>query len=289
MPKDIIINEYLVAFIDLLGFSIKVKNIKNNYDLQKIFEVVDRLHDVFGKNPKDDFEKRERELSERSVLSLSDALVIATALKSSLSKTMGVFDNWCCEVESLGINQAICAGDGIFLRGGVSKGQFYFENDILISDAMIRAYETERDVSTYPLICLDEKTHKWFDSNKGNDCYADDIKPKNTLFKSFQINDEKSVYAIDYIGIGISAAGEGFSYEDQQEYLKTSKEMKDKVRGNIAKRNAIKFINAHKMAIETELEKDHIEKDMQKYLWLKKYHNDTILDYFPSHKELLIV
>ncbi len=289
MTKNIVLNEYLVAFVDLLVFSVKVKNINDNNDILKVFECVNFVYDVFGKNPKDDFEIKERELSERSILSLSDALVIATALESSVSETIGVFDNWCSEVNTLGINQAICTANGIFLRGGVSKGQFYFENDILISNAMIRAYETERDVSTYPLICLDEITHKWFDSNKGNDFYADDIKPKDILFKSFPINDEKTVYAIDYFSIGISAASDGFSFEDQQEYSKTSKETKDKVREDIATRNSIKFVNAHKVAIETELKKDHEEKNMKKYLWLKKYHNETILDYFPSHNELLIV
>ena len=51
----------------------------------------------------------------------------------------------------------------------------------------------------------------------------------------------------------------------------------------------MRYADKHKSAIENELNKDHQEDIMQKYLWLKKYHNDTILDYFPSHNELLIL
>jgi hypothetical protein len=289
MTNNTSLPEYLVAFVDLLGFSNEVKNIKDNHDFQEVLQKIKYVHDIFGKNLKDKYDIEERELSERYVLSLSDSVIIATALNSRISETMGVFDNWCYDVHTIGINQAICAANGIFLRGGISKGQFYFENDILISQAMITAYETEKNVSTYPIICLDDLTYKWFESHKDNNCYAEYIKPINTLFKTFSISAEKTVYAIDYIGIGISAAEEEFSCKDQQEYSKASKKMKDKVKGNIAKRNAIKFINAHKMAIETELEKSHKCDIMCKFLWLRRYHNDTVIKVFPHHKELLIL
>jgi len=291
MSDQLKMNEYLVAFVDLLGFGKKVLAVKTDDDLKKIHDTVQFVHDTFGKNPKDQHDQYERDVSRRKILSLSDSLVIATALNSPLSQIIGSFDNWCDEVHTLGINQAICAANGIFLRGGVSKGQFYFAADVLLSQAQVNAYKIESKTARYPVICLDESAYKFFVTNKGNQNYADDINPTKSLFMQYKPENGKTQYCIDYIRIGAGAGYDEFTATDKKEWRESSTDLRDQVRENIALRNAKKFFIWHKQAIEYEISinKDNADEGViEKYLWLQKYHNDVAQEWFPGDTDCII-
>jgi len=291
MSKQLAMNQYLVAFVDILGFGNKVLAVKTDDDLTKIYETVRFVHDTFGKTPKDRHEEYERDVSMRRILSLSDSLVIASALNSPISRVMGTYDNWCDEVHNLGMNQAICAANGIFLRGGLSKGQFYFSDDILLSKAQVNAYKIESKIAKYPVICLDDSAHKFFISHHDNQNYADEINPAKRLFMEYSPEDGDVKYCLDYIRIGIDAAYDEFTWSDKEEWRGAPLELRDKVRVEIAIRNSKKFLMHHKMAVENELLMNAEISDpriLEKYTWLRNYHNEAVNEFFPDDSDCLI-
>jgi len=291
MSEQLKMNQYLVAFIDILGFGNKVLSVRSNDELLKIHETVRLVHDTFGKTPKDKHEEYERNVSMRKIISLSDSLIIASALSSPISKIMGTYDNWCDEVHTIGINQAICAANGIFLRGGLSKGQFYFSEDILLSQAQVSAYKIESKTAKYPVICLDEPTYQFFLTHKDNQNYADDINPTKSLFMEYEPEKGKIQYCVDYIRIGAGAGYEEFTATDKKEWLEAPEGLRDQARENIALRNAKKFFIWHKQAVGNELDINIDNPDsgvLEKYMWLQKYHNEVAKEWFPDDITLLV-
>ena len=47
--------------------------------------------------------------------------------------------------------------NGIFLRGGISIGPYHYDNDILLSPPMIRAYKLETERVSYPVIIVEQQ------------------------------------------------------------------------------------------------------------------------------------
>lgn len=291
MSEQLIMNQYLVAFVDILGFGNKVLAVRTNDELLKIHKTVRLVHDTFGKILKDQHEVYERDVSMRKIISLSDSLIIASALNSPISKIMGTYDNWCDEVHNIGMNQAICAANGIFLRGGLSKGQFYFSDDILLSQAQVNAYKIESKTAKYPVICLDESAYKFFISHRDNLNYDDEINPTKRLFMEYSPEDSERRFCIDYIRIGIGAAYDEFTWTDKEEWHESPPELRDIVRENIAVRNSKKFIMHHKMALENELRVNVDNQEpsvLEKYTWLRNYHNEAVKECFPNDSDFLI-
>ena len=282
-------NEYLVAFVDVLGFGDRVLAMDDDQALRDVHTDISILHDTFNKNPRDVIMEHENTITRRTVLALSDALIIATAFESPVSTSMGVFDNWCDEVHTLGINQAISAANGIFIRGGLSKGQFFFKNDILLSQAMVRAYKVEKDKAEHPIICLDDSTYKFFSNHPDSQYYSDEIQPYRHLFMEYKKKDGEVHYCIDYIRIGISAAYGEFTPTDREQWLAAPKNNRIKLRESIANDHAMKFLKHHKNAIEKELQTSKRKPDVEaKYLWLKEYHNTVANEWFPNNLTCLI-
>ena len=48
--------------------------------------------------------------------------------------------------------------EGLFVRGGVSVGEFYINEDIVFGPALLDAHNTESNLACYPRIVLDDKT-----------------------------------------------------------------------------------------------------------------------------------
>lgn len=48
--------------------------------------------------------------------------------------------------------------EGLFVRGGVSVGDFYINDDIVFGPALLYAHYVESNLACYPRIVLDDKT-----------------------------------------------------------------------------------------------------------------------------------
>ena len=61
------------------------------------------------------------------------------------------------ELLDLAYIQSHLAEDGILIRGATTVGDIYVDERLIFGPALIRAYELERDVASYPRIILDSR------------------------------------------------------------------------------------------------------------------------------------
>src|SRR5207247_7421355 len=98
---------------------------------------------------------------------------------------MGQFDFFLQEIWRMMLAQARCAVKGIFLRGGISRGTFFFEHDILLSPPLVTAYRLESKLAVYPVILIDPSTHDFLANARGRRRYAEDYDPFPQQFRPF--------------------------------------------------------------------------------------------------------
>jgi hypothetical protein len=150
------LNTALVGFIDLLGFKNELSILKTESDFKELYSKIKRVHEEFKKT-QDAENEQTHKMRQKTVLSLSDVVVIAVDFDSPSAKNQGILDVLAIELYYIGFAQALCVIKGIFLRGGFSIGQFFYQNDILISQAMVEAYETESKHAVYPVLTMSPK------------------------------------------------------------------------------------------------------------------------------------
>ncbi len=273
------LNTSLVAFIDLLGFEDQLKNVTTDKELVEIYNRVKIVHDIFDKDPKDSLTRGSHEAVSKRVISLSDAVIISLDFDSPNSEIDGILDIMAQELSLIGSAQALCVAEGIFLRGGLSLGYFFFENDILLSNAVIKSYAMEA-LACWPVIVLEPSFYDYFISHSGNECYSEETAPKNVLFYKFKSPKiDEPVYCLDYLRIVSGDLQQWHTEEDRLRYI-AEKDVKKKqqILNKSYTKNELAFMQAHKESIEKELSMGHTEKIKEKYEWLKDYHNEFIRD-----------
>lgn len=150
----------VVAWIDLLGFRAQIKEANTPETFQAAYRRLRDVHEEFGKesaSPHADQAELNAGMGKR-VVALSDGLVIALNLEddSPSAQVSHLYDRIGFFLEELRFAQARCASMGNFVRGGVDLGYFWFEDDIMLSPALVEAYEMEskKNLAKNPVIIL---------------------------------------------------------------------------------------------------------------------------------------
>jgi hypothetical protein len=144
--------KYVVAFIDILGFSNFIKEAeKRNSDENKQLRV---LLKVLDENP-----VFKNELNENIFLpkdmglicrQISDSFIITAPCSKSndnVPTLLGV------SIKAIQIYQALLS-IGLSVRGGIAVGNLFIEDDNIYGSAFLDAYETESIKAIYPRILL---------------------------------------------------------------------------------------------------------------------------------------
>jgi hypothetical protein len=139
-------DERNVAFIDILGFK-EMVNISPQ-DLSQFHAIFDALQVM--KSMKGFVEGANSSLKPQVSL-FSDNIVI-----SYLENNEDSMYNLILDCIFLYISLLI---HGIFVRGGISKGQLYHDDKFVVGPALIRAYEIESKYSIYPRIVVDDSDY----------------------------------------------------------------------------------------------------------------------------------
>ncbi len=152
--------------------------------------------------------------------------------------------------------------DGLFVRGGISVGDFYINDDIVFGPALLDAHYTESALACYPRIVLDEKT-----ANKLKKYMSD-----------YDSSTQHSKILVDSDGqLFLNYLNTIFKY-----YTKCNNEYEFEI-------IKINLLFRHKMKIEEmlNLHKENI-KVWDKYVWIANYHNYFCNLNFYDEKELQI-
>jgi len=273
---------HLVAFVDILGFGHELEKAKTEDDLKCIYAKVRKVQEAFQlATACDESEHQFQNNAEygRRVLALSDSIVVAVTPKCPMQPLMGGYELLGYALYELIIAQGQCACQGIFVRGGVSHGPFFFENDVLISPAQARAYDLETNAAEFPIIVVTESTRQAVLNVPKMGSYAPNADPTPPVFKKYGKRKWKGeqLYYLDYIGVMLNEDHRGWLPEDLKEY-RTARKKGDDDRAqellNVrAKKDAAFFLHWHRRRIEEAYLATPSEKVRKKYRWLMKYHN----------------
>jgi hypothetical protein len=126
---------FIVAYIDILGFTNMVRNDCENLSNTKYLEL---LRECFN-SIKNTF----KQLAE--IIQFSDSIIISLPLeKKNVINIIEITQNI----------QAEMFKKKILVRGGISFGKHFSESDFLFSDALINAYELEKKQAINPRIVI---------------------------------------------------------------------------------------------------------------------------------------
>ena len=294
--KKIKASSRVVAWIDILGFSQQMQMVKTDADWQAAYRKMLSVHELFAKVSASDEPEVQAEINEnygRTILALSDGLVVTAGLHAKAVQMMSPYDLLMSLVGEILTAQAHCALVGIFLRGGIGTGRFYFDNDILLSPALIRAYKLESERADYPAIVIAKETVETLSSLPGIRHYAKGCEPSLAYFRPFKSPRQKKgerFYFLDYLSYIAEPNNHGFNRDaDRVAYTRTRDPKKRQRIYDLSHwKCALHFMTRHKENLITAYRSSSSERVKSKYRWLMRYHNRTIERFGEFHAPALI-
>ncbi|MBN1364255.1 MAG: hypothetical protein JW976_05550 [Syntrophaceae bacterium] len=95
----------LVIFLDVLGFGKKVKEIREDGDVEDIYGALRFIQEEFERNITHEEKAKNHELEGKTVLAFSDSIIISLLFDSKDTRTMGLFDNMLAHLHSIALSQ----------------------------------------------------------------------------------------------------------------------------------------------------------------------------------------
>ena len=274
------ISHSMVAFVDLLGFSERVKAIETLEDLADVQAKVRNVQTWFGRKPKEKFEREEANLLSKSVLAFSDCVVIAVSSHSELAKMQGGFDVFMGELTSFAYAQAMCVANGIFIRGGVDIGLWYRAGDTMISPAMVGGYEIE-GAACVPMIALSDDMVSTLENHPYRKFYGGDNDPFKKVLRQFtDLPNGKGFWMIDYLPLALEAADGHIRSDERLAYEDADRDERERMRTAAYERDCREIVEAHRDAIRAAHRAAPNASVRKKYVWLANYHNEALKRFY---------
>ena len=197
-------------------------------------------------------------------------------------------------IDQIIMAQAACAMAGIFLRGGISIGPFYFDNDILLSPALVRSYKLETERATYPVILITPETVGALRRLHGLECYARGADPSRDYFRPFKSPRQKKgerFYFLDYVRY--MAAPDNYFFDsladrDACADRRKSDEERQRIFDESHDKSALKALQSHRRRLIEAYNGSPSERVKAKYRWLMDYYNRTLQSITPFYDPALI-
>ena len=225
-----------IVFIDILGFKDIVN--KSNNDNKKAEEILENLKCI-ERIKKENDEIFELTSINRRVTIFSDSIIISYPL---LHYGSGCFLSLVLDIIYISIE---LLDKGVYIRGGMTYGKLYHENNICFGPAMVEVYSLEQE-AIYPRIIIDKKTIEKALESPGLDRYPITFEEIKNLIKI-----EDNIYYIDFLSNALD-------------------EIEEKEKVNNFFSNIKKNITSHLN------NKDYSEEVLKKYKWFVNYYNNSI-------------
>lgn len=149
-------SQYLVAFLDILGFRNMVFE-KENDKISTYFSLINEITNDL---------KRIQSKKDIGSITISDSVILSIPLGGSpLSGKIKKLRELCIAIQKIQFKLSL---NNIWIRGAISFGNAYFnerENQV-VGEAYINAYELEQKIAIYPRVVIDSRLieHLNFDS-----------------------------------------------------------------------------------------------------------------------------
>lgn len=178
--------ERIVAFIDILGFSDLVAHSSGDiHSLCRLTSALDEFYNLLWEYEADGMK------SSFAFTQFSDSIVVSALADSSDSFAM--IQQLLCGIMTLAFDY------GIFVRGGIAKGQLLHDETMLVGPAMVEAHRLESKVAIYPRVILSEELKIDFDEGVAK--YIEEHTSFNTIPGQDLIfsQDDDGWWYLDYI------------------------------------------------------------------------------------------
>ena len=237
MESSVNYQQGLVTLIDILGFS----QIINNKDAHGVLKILNQ----FGRVESSHRQKYMESYFIHKSYIFSDSIIRIRV--PNADREYDIVGTLSMELSDLMYIQGLLYGMGILIRGGISFGQIFFnEDNIVFGEALIKSYKIESEESKYPRIILEDGL----------------IKNSQILPLFDEIHDEENF--AEYISTMLREDEDGKYYINYFDGL--LEEMDDDI-------SRVDYIRFSKHFIEENISR---LSTAEKYLWLAKKHNDMI-------------
>jgi len=230
---------HLITYLDIVGFRDLIAEESPNFISMAIRRVIEATA------PDNELRRRDKE----EYVNFSDLIVHTVPVDSHFSeehRTGIVFDR----VFDLLHGQAALVSEGLLLRGALTIGNIERTYGVLFGPGLIHAYDMERQKAQFPRILLDPFLLQELENNPNLRMHK--YKEEMEYLSPYLRKDTDGFVFIDYLG-GL-----------QSEYSPGD------YRG---------FLSKHKTLIEGGLAEFQGDTRIRpKYEWLKRYHNDIVID-----------
>lgn len=247
--------DHLVAFIDLLGWSDKLSSAKTYADIDPLLRVLKRFHGDFDFDYVKSLSAHERECIGEQIEILSDALVVAVSLNCGNARFRDQYEGIRLKFWDFALAQAQCVLEGIFIRGGVDLGYCIKGEGVLLSNALVEAHKLEEKSAKYPIIAVSDELYKHWTRLP---FYEKDEASIYTTVDSRE--DGSKLRFIDYINVTLGI-----------------------LQGESCGMSEVEFLTRHKASIINAIDQVKLSNNqegvLQKYEWLKRYHNKHAIEY----------
>lgn len=140
--------DYIVAYIDLLGMTNRIKKEKDDLTLNilhNLYTFSEHLTKEIDLDGQKDIEFK----------IFSDNIIVAKRLAAGNRQRSAGIENLLLCVRGIQIDAA-SDSVGWMLRGGITIGKFFIDDVMVWGEALLRAYALEDKVANYPRIVLDD-------------------------------------------------------------------------------------------------------------------------------------
>jgi hypothetical protein len=135
------LKEYIVAFIDLLGFTAMVQH--DCERPEQDYRYIEALYTIHLKT-----KELKKTITGLEITQFSDSVVLAIPYsQENYTKVVDVISNY----------QYDLLNSGILCRGGVSYGKHFSTEDFLFSNGMIDAYKIESTIASTPRVIISKE------------------------------------------------------------------------------------------------------------------------------------
>lgn len=167
---------------------------------------------------------------------------------------------------------------GVFLRGGISTKYCYIKDQFAVGEGLISAYKAESKLAIYPRIAFSPEVLEDKQLKKSIEKLSELMYGGNSIIK----RNTDNIYYLDYLGYNLSTVDLNINMiseaakQNYTQHLYNVEHMKfffakhaSAIKSKLSELNARKSIlSGDKLA--------KIEKLIEKFVWLKEYHNSSV-------------
>lgn len=172
----------LLGFVDIVGSRERLLAITNAQEALPYAEKMRKFQQAFFHEPLNELDIGWKGDVSCLTNAFSDSLIFSIPTEKMAASPMGEFDSIAAVLYQIGLNAGGLMLEGLFFRGGIDLGFSYHEKDILVSPALLTAFDIEQRIGV-PVIGLSTGLVEFLSSHTERRYYSPESDPLKYLVR----------------------------------------------------------------------------------------------------------